>query len=170
MVVKKKRTYKKQKGGLVLPQEIPEKLTEYFDFIIFKIQYYIINIEANSNSYDNNIKNIIEEIKNLCNVSYNNNIYILKLSVELLKILFGYFNGISYKITLKTFVKTILSDIFHKQHIYDFEKKLIIIFINMLFNHYILINKDKIPVNIKSIRSLLSTFHLDFRDNEYLMN
>ena len=167
MVVKKKKTYKKQKGGLELP-EIPEKLTGYFNFIIFQINQHINHIqEANQKLQYNRIEMIITEIKLTCSDNDNgDNIYILKLSIKLLEILLKYSKGISYKRTMESFVKEILYDIFNIP-INNFVNKLIKIFINMLFNQYLLTQPDIARHNI--ILSL-STFHLEFRDNQYLMN
>jgi hypothetical protein len=166
MVVKKKKTYKKQKGGLEL-LEIPEKLNDYFNFIIFKINNYNRYIkEANPISQYDIIEWMIQEIKLTCGEkNKNNNIYILNLSIKLLEILLEYFRGISYKITMESFVKEILYDIFNIGNI-NFVNKLIKIFINMLFNEYLLTQPDTATLNI---RLLLSTFDLEFRDNEYLI-
>ncbi len=167
MVVKKKRTYKKQKGGLVL-LEIPDKLTEYFNFVIYKINDYFMNIkEGNPRTQYDYIVLMISQIKLTCSDDGDkDNIYILNLSIKLFQILLKYFGGISYITTLETFVKEILYDIFNIP-IDNFVNTLIKIFIKMLFNEYLLTQPDIVTMNI---RSLLSKFHLEFRDNDFLMN
>jgi len=169
MVVKKKNTYKKQKGGLVLP----EKLTIYFDFITFMINCYNTYInETSKTTIYNTIVMMIREIKNACGINQEN-IYILNLSIELLRILFGYFKYISYKKIMESFVKKILSYIFINEiKIFSRENLIFVdhlmqIFINMLFNQYLLTQPNIVTHNIKL---LLETFHLEFRDNHFLMN
>lgn len=167
MVVKKKITYKKQKGGLEIPK-IPDKLTEYFNFIIYKINNYFTNIkEYNPITQYNYIALMINQINLTCSDEGDkDNIYILNLSIKLFQILLKYFGGISYITTLETFVKEILYDICNIP-IDNFVNTLINIFIKMLFNEYLLTQPDIVTRNI---RLLLSKFHLEFRDNDFLMN
>ena len=84
MVVKKKITYKKQKGGLEIPK-IPDKLTEYFNFIIYKINNYFTNIkEYNPITQYNYIALMINQINLTCSDEGDkDNIYILNLSIKL---------------------------------------------------------------------------------------
>ena len=173
MVVKKKRTYKKQKGGLLILQSIPEKLINYFKFTINIIMSNDTYIKNTSNDEYNTIKMIIEKIKNVC-CDNQFNIYILNLSKTLIEILSRYFKDSLYKITIESFVKAILYNLFiNETKIFrnlsnnkkNFENNLIAIFINMLFIEYI----QRIPNIMIYIKNLLLNFHLEFRDNEYLM-
>ncbi len=162
MVVKKKRTYKKQNGGL----ELLEKLTRYFDFIIYMIYYYNRYKNVNSKiTIDDTIKMLINEIKMKRDDNIDN-IYILKLSIKLLEILENYYRSrIPYIKIIELFVKNILDDIFNILNI-NFVNKLIKIFINMSFNEYLLTKSDSLTDNIIK---LLSEFNLQFRDNQYLI-
>jgi hypothetical protein len=173
MVVKKKRTYKKQKGGLLILPHIPEKLINYFNFTIDMITFYDTPyIKETSN--DEYITMIIEKIKNVC-CDNQFNIYILNLSKTLIEILSRYFKDSLYKITIESFVKAILYNLFiNETKIFrnlssknekNFENNLIAIFINMLFIEHI----QSIPNMMIYINKLLLNFHLEFRDNEDLM-
>ena len=95
---------------------------------------------------------IIEKIKNVC-CDNQFNIYILNLSKTLIEILSRYFKDSLYKITIESFVKAILYNLFiNETKIFrnlsnnkkNFENNLIAIFINMLFIEYI----QRIPVFI----------------------
>ena len=58
MIVKKKRTYKKQKGGLKIP-EIPEKIYNYFNFI-----KDLINLCYSEVIYNQNISVLPQKLMN----------------------------------------------------------------------------------------------------------
>lgn len=186
MVVKKKRTYKKQKGGLVILPNIPEKLKDYFDFVKIMINFFNSYTDENLKGHNvdksnKKIRTIFKEIKKICAKNINN-LYILKLSNILLGILSNYFKCFLYKRTMESFVKTILYNLFiNEENIFDyshlrgvdlrttittnFEDNLIAIFINMLFIEYI----RNIPDMMENINKLLDIFHFQFRDIGYLM-
>lgn len=82
MVVKKKRTYKKQKGGLfVLHEELRNKIYPYFDFVKYLINRIIYFLEK---QYRNiSINQFIIDM----NLSTNDNILIQKLYQKIMYIL-----------------------------------------------------------------------------------
>jgi hypothetical protein len=185
MVVKKKRTYKKQKGGLVILPNIPKKLKDYFNFVKIMIDFFNSytdeNLKRHNVDKSNKIITIFEKIKKIC-ANNIHNLYILRLSNILLGILSNYFKCFLYKTTMESFVKTILYNLFiNEENIFDyrhlrgvdlrttittnFEDNLIAIFINMLFIEYI----RNIPDMMENINKLLDIFHFQFRDIGYLM-
>ena len=176
MIIKKKMTYKKQKGGLDIPSNIKITMYSYFYFINHMINYYI-KIKDN---YDYDIKLLCTEIINICR-SDTTNIYIFNLSTILLEILSQFISkrrlfmtsGLwSYRNTMELFVKNILYNLFITDKEIDdidkstFKQYLIKIIINMLFNEYISIN----PNLLELIKKLLSDFNFNYLDNEYLTN
>ena len=81
MVIKKKKSYKKQKGGLVIPKQI----LDYFDSIKYLINMFYEQIDLRDlpNSFER-----IEDLKiNIETWIRSNNIYLRNLAIKIDKIL-----------------------------------------------------------------------------------
>lgn len=186
MVVKKKRTYKKQKGGLVLPK-IPDKLTTYFDCIKYLINmfYDVIYIKIDIKFLPMLFERINELKSNIENIWIcSDNIYLQNLAKKINKILEGKNTNTvkRYKDLILEILKCALLEVFFtiftnklKLTFLDILKK---IFINILFIDYLNLDiqdKNKHVLNEmfeeKIMKLLNILFHItSLYDKEYLIS
>jgi len=171
MVVKKKRTYKKQKGGLVLLEE----LTRYFDFIEFIItSYYNCN-----ETRQNEILLVKDGLFNNINswfFSYNN-----ILIRNLIKKLYDIFSSISsdssnyitqYKNFISNIFRCLLFDIFPNENENFFIKKLLKRLIQLMFVNYLSERTNNKNQFTQKINELFHRFNInqELLSRQYLMN
>lgn len=195
MIVKKKKTYKKQKGGLVsqrlrtykkflifglVSQRLREKIYPYFDFVKYLINRIIYFLEEQKRNIS--INKFISDM-NLFIRESNNNILIQKLYQKIMYILQNNLNRINRLHFLQKISECVLSDIFcsvpsnvSKLKFPDILKK---IFINILFLDYLKVdditrqNKNELnELFEQKIMALLNKiFHITILDDEeYLLN
>lgn len=170
MVIKKKITYEKQKGGLL---RIPPKLYDYFDFIKNLINVYYLDSTTNQNISD--LRQLITVLFNTVNSYVNssrtsNNIYLLNLTMKIMDILprNPNFNTIKeYNSLISDILHCLLSDIFLTTSD-DFIKYLIKIFINILFIQYL--NADINQINNLSFQQKIQSLFMTYFINKSLLN
>ena len=170
MVIKKKITYEKQKGGLL---RIPRKLKDYFDFIKNLINLYYLDATTNQNILD--LRQRITELFNIVNSYVNssrtsNNIYLLNLTMKIMDILQRNpnINTIKeYNSLISDILHCLLSDIFLTTSD-DFIKYLIKIFINILFIKYL--NDDINQKNNLSLQQKIQSLFMTYFINKSLLN
>ena len=187
MVVKKKRTYKKQKGGLVLSKKLPIKLTTYFDCIKYLINmfYDVIDIEIDIKFLPMLFERINELKSNIENIWIcSDNIYLQNLAKKINKILERKNTNTvkRYKDLILEILKCALLEVFFtiftnklKLTFLDILKK---IFINILFIDYLNLDiqdKNKHVLNEmfeeKIMKLLNILFHItSLYDKEYLIS
>ncbi len=178
MVIKKKITYEKQKGGLL---RIPIKLNDYFNFIKNLINAYYLDATTIQNISE--LEELITGLSNKVNTYVDssrrsNNIYLLNLTMKIMDILKRNQNINTvkkYQILISEILYCLLSDIFLTTSD-DFIKYLIKIFINILFIQYLnddinqknnLSFKQQIQSSFKKkIQSLFMTYFI----NKSLLN
>ena len=166
MVVKKKRTYKKQKGGLfVLSERLKNKIYPYFDYIKYLINMIIYFLEKQNRNIS--INQFIFDM----NLSTNDNTLIQKLYQKIMYILQNSLNSLHSLHFFKKIGECVLLDVFFSAPsnisnltFPDILKK---IFINILFLDYLKLNKlfeEKIKILLKQL------FNIDLLDDkEYLI-
>jgi len=180
MVVKKKRTYKKQKGGLlVLSDKLKSKIYPYFDFVKYLINRIYYSLEEQQDNIS--INQFISDM-NLSIRESNDNILITKLYQKIMYILQYRLNNLNRIHFLKKISECVLSDVFcstpsniSKLTFPDILKK---IFINILFIDYLKIdipsqNKNELnKLFEEKIKYLLKNlFNIDLLDDkEYLIS
>ncbi len=172
MVVKKKRTYKKQKGGLLVLPKIPDKLTRYFEFVRIIINTYYNCTETRQDHINLAKKGLYDNI-NIWYESYKSNILIKNLAEKLIQIykqpssnnIRNIVTG--YNLFISNILICILFDVFSNETENIFIKKLLKLFIQIIFVNYVY--KGQL---ITIIDELFNRFNIDIRllDEQYLMN
>jgi hypothetical protein len=177
MFVKKKRTYKNQKGGfVVLSERLKNKIYPYFDFVKYLINriYFFLQNTSPQNS--------ISQFKHDMELSIrqpNNNILIQKLYQKIMYILQKSPNNLNGIHFLEKIGKCVLSDVFFSASNLTFTDILKKIFINILFLDYLKVddirrlNKNELNkiFEEKIINLLNKLFHItSLDDTEYLIS
>ena len=178
MVVKKKRTYKKQKGGLELSEKLKNKIYPYFDFVkylINRIDFFLQNTSPQIN---------ISQFKHEMELSIrqpNDNILIQKLYQKIIYILQNSPNNRNPIYFLEKIGECVLLDVFFSApsnlSTLTFPDILKKIFINILFLNYLKLdiqsqNKNELNklFEEKIINLLNKLFHItSFDDIKYLI-
>lgn len=178
MVVKKKKTYKKQKGGLLV---LPKKLTRYFNSIRYLIDlfYNYIDLKLLSNSFE-----LIKDLKiNIETWIRSENIYLVNLAKKMENILEEKKNSKTlkeYNDLIMEILKCALLEVFFSlpsnKSKFTFPDILKKIFINILFIDYFELDiqpRNKTILNQmfeEKIMNLLNIFHItSLDDKKYLI-
>jgi len=172
MVIKKKKSYKKQKGGLVIPKQI----LDYFDSIKYLINMFYEQIDLRDlpNSFER-----IEDLKiNIETWIRSNNIYLRNLAIKIDKILKEKINTVNrYQGLILEILKCALLEVFFslptnksKLMFPDILKK---IFINILFIDYLNLDISAKNKNVfneifkeKIMKLLNILFHITLLDDK----